>query len=379
MDFSFTAEQARLQEAAAAFAREELHAGYLEREERGEFDRAGWNKCADFGIQRMPLPRKYGGEDRDPLTCLLVMQALGYGCRDAGLLFSINSHIWTCEMPILHFGTEQQKEKYLPPLARGSIVGGHAMTEPGSGSDAFSLRARAILSGDRYVLNGTKTFITNAPIADILIVFARLEETRGLSGLSAFIVEKGAPGFSVGKPFGKMGLRTSPIGEVVLEDCAVPIASRLGREGAGVAIFNAEMEWERGCLFASQLGAMEYQLERCIRHTRGGNPSGEESRLVDMKMRIELARLMLYKVAWMKMQGRRAPVEASIAKLYASESYVASSLDAILLHGGSGCICKTEVERDLRDAVAGRIYSGTSEIQRNIIAGWLGFLQGGKP
>jgi alkylation response protein AidB-like acyl-CoA dehydrogenase len=254
------------------------------------------------------------------------------------------------------------------------------MTEPNSGSDAYSIVTKAVKNGNKYILNGIKTFISNAPIADILLVFAVTDKSKGFAGISAFIVEKNFPGFSVGKPLDKMGLKTSPTGEVILEDCEVPIENRLGKEGSGTAIFNAEMEWERSCLFACHLGAMERQLEACIKYARDrrqfGKPIGKfqsiSHKIADMMARIELSRLILYKVAWMKTQGKKAPIESAIAKLYISESYVNSSLDAIQLHGGYGYMTEFGIERDLRDSIAGKIYSGTSEIQRNIIANWLG-------
>jgi len=380
MDFSFTKEQARFKEAVVKFAQRELSNGALERERKEEFYWDGWKKCADFGIQGLPIPVKYDGLGADILTCVLTMQGLGYGCRDSGLLFAINSHIWTCEIPISVFGTDAQKGKYLPSLTKGTLIGGHAMTEPDSGSDAFSLRTTAVRKGDKYILNGTKMFVSNAPIADLLLVFACTDKSKGFAGISVFIVEKDFPGFSVGRPLEKMGLKTSPTGEVVLQDCEVPLDNRLGEEGAGAAIFNAEMEWERSCLFASHLGAMESQLESCVRYAKQrfqfGKPIGKfqsiSKKIADMKVRIEIASLILYKVAWMKAQGKRAPLESAIAKLYISESYVASSLDAIQIHGGYGYMTEFGIERDLRDSIAGKIYSGTSEIQRNIIASWLG-------
>jgi alkylation response protein AidB-like acyl-CoA dehydrogenase len=380
MDFSLSREQAALKEHAVAFARRELADGAGEREKAEEFSWDGWRKCADFGILGMPVPEEYGGLGLDILSCVLTMEGLGYACRDSGLLFAINSQLWTCERPILSFGTEEQKRRYLPGLCNGTLVGGHAMTEPGSGSDAFSLTCRAERRGDRYVLNGSKMFVTNAPIADLLLIFASTDRSKGFAGISVFIVEKGFTGFSAGRPLSKMGLRTSPMGEVVLEDCEVPGENRLGREGAGAAIFNAEMEWERSCLFATHLGAMERELEESLAYAserrQFGQPIGKfqsvANRIVDMKVRIELSRLILYKVAWLKAQGKRAFLESAIAKLFVSESYVKTSLDALRIHGAYGYMTEFGIERHLRDAVAGTIYSGTSETQRNIIAGLLG-------
>jgi len=380
MDFSLTAEQIRFKESVVEFARRALKNEALEHGDPREFYWEGWRRCAEFGIQGIAMPKAYGGLELDLLTCVLIMQGLGYACRDAGLIFSLNTQIWTCECPILKFGTEEQKEKYLGRLISGSIVGGHAMTEPDSGSDAFSMKTRAVRDGDRYILNGTKIFITNAPIADILLVFAVTNEQKKFGGVSAFIVEKGFPGFSVGKPFSLMGLRSCPIGEVILQDCEVPAENRLGSEGAGSAIFNSEMEQERSCLFASQLGAMEKILEDCVQYAKArsqfGQPIGDyqavSHKIADMRVRIELSRLILYQVAWMKTSGKRAPVESSIAKLYVSESYVQTCMDALQIHGAYGYSTEFPIERNLRDSIAGKIYSGSSEIQRNILASFLG-------
>ncbi|HXX33495.1 MAG TPA: acyl-CoA dehydrogenase family protein [Thermodesulfobacteriota bacterium] len=380
MDFTFTEEQVRFKESVVKFSLRELNDGVTERDKKGEFFREGWRKCADFGILGLPVPKEYGGLEADIVTCAVLMQGLGYACRDSGLLFVMGSHIWTCEIPILHFGTKEQKEKFLPRLCKGEIIGGHAITEPDSGSDAFGLKTTAVKDGDRYILNGSKMFISNAPIADILLIFARTDKAKGFGGISAFIVEKGFPGFSVGKPLEKMGLKTAPIGEVILQDCPVPVENRLGKEGMASAIFNSEMDWERCCLFATQLGVMEYQVETCVKYAKErpqfGKPIGKyqsiSHKIADMKMRIELGSLILYKVAWMKAQGKKAPIESAIAKVYVSESYVKSSLDAIQIHGGYGYMTEFGLEKDLRDSIAGKIYSGTSEIQRNIIASWLG-------
>lgn len=380
MDFSLTDDQIRFKELTIEFARRELNEGVKEREKKGEFDWAGWKKCADFGINGLPIPEKYGGLGMDILTCVAAMEGLGYACKDSGLLFAINSHIWTCENPILKFGTEEQKEKYLPGLIKGSLVGGHAMTEPDAGSDAFSIRCKAEKKGNTYILNGTKMFITNAPIADLLLVFAITDDKKKFAGVSVFIVEKGFPGFSVGKPLDTMGLKTCPIGEVILEDCEVPVENRLGKEGAGSAIFNSEMEWERSCLFATHLGSMEKLFEECVDYAKVrcqfGNPIGKyqsiSHMIADMKVRIELSRMILYQVAWIKTQGKRAPLESAIAKLFISESYVQTCLDAIQIHGAYGYSTEFEIERNLRDSIAGKIYSGTSEIQRNVIASFIG-------
>jgi alkylation response protein AidB-like acyl-CoA dehydrogenase len=380
MDFSLSDDQQNLKKASTEFARKELNENYKDREKTRQFNREGWKKCADFGVQGLPMPEKYGGLDADLLSCVVAMEGLGFGCKDSGLLFALNSNIWTCEFPILKFGTEEQKEKYLPGLINGSLIGGHAMTEPDSGSDAFSLKCRAEKQGDRYILNGTKCFITNAPIADLLLVFAVTDAKKDFAGLSAFIVEKDFPGFSIGKTEELMGLKTSPMGEVILENCEVPVENRLGKEGAGSAIFNSEMELERGCLFATHLGSMEQELEQCINYANDrrqfGKPIGKfqsiSNKIAEMKIRIELSRLILYKVAWTKSQGKRAPLDSAIAKLFISESCLQNSLDTLQIHGAYGYSTEFDIERNVRDSIAGKIYSGTSEVQRNFISSFLG-------
>lgn len=283
-------------------------------------------------------------------------------------------------MPILSFGTDAQKEKYLPGLCSGDLIGAHGMTEPDTGSDAYSLRTRAERVDGGYLLNGTKMFVTNAPIADMAVVFATVDPKRGMWGVTGFLIEMGTSGFRVSRDIDKMGLRTSPMGELVMENCFIPEENRLGPEGAGSRIFNHSMEWERSCILASNLGAMERQLETSIQYARdrsqGGQPIGKyqsvANRIVDMKVRLETARLLLYKVAWLKKMGKPAVMEAAMAKLYMSEAFVSSGLDAIRTLGGYGYMTEFEVERDLRDAIGGTIYSGTSDIQRNIIARLLG-------
>ena len=380
MDFSWSNEQIAFKEAVIRFAQKELNNDLVELDKKGEFPWDSWRKCAEFGIHGLPIPGEYGGSNADILTTMLAMEGLGYGCKDNGLIFAINAQMWSIQLPILTFGTEEQKRNYLPKLCSGSYIGAHGMTEPGSGSDAYSLETRAERGRGYYILNGTKMFVTNAPVADLALVFANVDRAKVIGGITAFLVEKGFPGLSVSREIEKMGLRTSVMGEVILDNCEVPVENRLGAEGAGVAIFNSSMEWERSCILASHLGAMERQLETCIKYAKERRQFGQQigkfqsvaNKIVDMKVRLETARLILYKVAWLKKIGQKPTMEAAIAKLYLSECFVQSSLDAIQIHGGYGYMTEFEVERDLRDSIGGRIYSGTSEIQKVIIARWLG-------
>jgi len=380
MDFSLSDEQLAMKSSVIKFASQELNNNLRQREWAGEFPMDAWRACARFGIQGLPIPREFGGSETDILTTALVMEGLGYGCRDNGLIFSLNAQMWSLELPLLKFGNSTQKRKYLPGLVSGELIGVHAMTEAGSGSDAFSMRTRAERRGDRYILNGSKLYITNAPVADVVIVFASINPGSGFSGACAFLVPKEAPGFTVGRPLKKMGLRTSPMGEIILNECEVPAENLLGKEGAGMAIFNSSMEWERSCILASAVGAMQRQLETCVSYARTrqqfGQPIGKfqsiSNKIADMYLRLETARLLIYRIAWLKQQGKPALAEAAAAKIFTSEAWIQSSLDAIQIHGAYGYMMESEIERDLRDSVAGTIYSGTSEIQRTIIARVLG-------
>jgi alkylation response protein AidB-like acyl-CoA dehydrogenase len=380
VDFAWTEEQLAYKKAVIDFARNELNEGIIERDRQGAFSRENWQKCADFGIQGLPFPEEYGGADADIVTSMLMMEGLGYGCRDNGLIFGINAQMWSVQMPIFSYGSEEQKRKYLPGLCSGKLIGAHGMSEPDSGSDAYSLRTRAVRTEGGYILNGTKMFVTNAPMADLHLVFATVDPSKGMWGITGFIVETGTPGFSVSRHLDKMGLRTSPMAELIFQDCFVPVENRLGPEGIGAKIFNNSMEWERACILGSHVGAMERQLQASIQYARErtqfDQPIGKfqsvANRIVDMKIRLETARLLLYKVAWLKKAGKPALMEAALAKLYLSESFIASGLDAIRVHGGYGYMTEFEVERDLRDAIGGVLYSGTSDIQRTIIARLLG-------
>lgn len=380
MDFSWSKEQLALKNNVVEFAKKELNEGLIERDKNGEISLENWRKCAQMGILGLPIPEAYGGIDEDVVTTMLVMEGLGYGCRDNGLIFAMNAQLWSVQMPILLFGTEEQKQKYLPDLSSGKIIGAHGMSEPDSGSDAYSLRTRAERVEGGYVLNGTKMFVTNAPVCDMAVVFATVDPAKGIGGVTAFLVDKGTAGFRISRELDKMGLRTSPMGELIFQDCFLPEENRLGKEGVGVSIFASSMEWERSSILASHIGAMERQLEETIKYARTrrqfkqpiGKFQAVANRIADMKVRLETARLLLYKVAWSKKSGKNAVMDAAIAKLYLSESFVQSSMDAIRVHGGYGYMTEFEIERDLRDSIGGVLYSGTSDIQRVIIARMLG-------
>jgi alkylation response protein AidB-like acyl-CoA dehydrogenase len=380
MNFSLTAEQLALQASAAEFAKGRLNDGYGKRERRGEFSFENWRACADFGVQGAMLPERYGGRAYDPLTAAALLEGLGYGCLDNGLLFSLGAQILSVQVPILLFGSDELKDRYLPGLAGGALIGAHCVTEPEAGSDAFSLQTTAARDGDSYVLNGHKTYITSAPIADAFLIVANLDPARGSKGLTAFLVDKGTPGLSVPPTLEKMGLRTAQMGEVLLHDCRVPAHNRLGVEGSGGTVFNAAMEWERALILAPALGSMRRQLEECITRARTRRQFGKaigknqaiSNKIVEMHVRLQSTRWLLYHVAALKSAGKRLLSEPSEVKLQVSETWVHNCEDAMQIHGAQGYLTEFGVERELRDALASRIYSGTSEIQKLIIAGFLG-------
>lgn len=381
MDFSLSEEQRIIRDRIVQFARDELNEGVQERDRDHEFSHALWRKCGEMGLPALAVPEEYGGSGLDGLSTAIALEALGYGCEDGGLSFAICAHLLACVMPITHHGSDELKRRYLPDLCEGKLIAVNAMTEPESGSDAFSMKTTAVLDGDHYVVNGTKTFGSNGPIADVALLYALTNPDKGYyGGITAFVVEKGTAGFQAGQRFEKMGLRTSPISELVFEDARVPVDQVVGKVGAGAQIFAQSMDWERICLFASHVGSMERLLERAIQYAKTRKQFGQpiskfqaiSHRIADMKVRLEAARLLTYRAASGLVAGKSNSLDASITKLFVSESFVQSALETVQILGGYGFMVEYDVERTLRDAVGGTLYSGTSEMQRNIIAGWLG-------
>ena len=345
MDFQLTDDQRQFCEEARRFAAKELHIRTdSDNGKQLAYSRETWKKCAQLGILGLPFSEHYGGSNAGVLTTLLVMEALGETAKDYGLLFSLSAQLWSVQMPILEIGSEAQKAKYLPKLINGDIIGAHGMSEPNSGSDAFSLRTTAIRDGNDYILNGSKTFVTNAPNAEVFVVFANIDPPSKFMGITAFLVDAGTPGFNIGKPMEKMGLAGSPMAEIVFDNCRIPESARLGKERAGMRVFNSSMEWERACILACNLGAMQRQLDECIQYSNDrvqfGQPISANQaishKIVDMKVRLEASRYLLYLVATKKDLGESAKMESAIAKLVLSEAWVASSLDALQIHGGYG-------------------------------------------
>lgn len=357
-----------------------LNDGVRERDRDAVFPRAGWQLCAEAGLLRLTVPQGDGGLGLGAQEAIEVMQRLGELCEDAGLVFALNSLLWSCIMPVARFGSEEQREELLPGLCNGSLIAANAMTEPTSGSDAFSLQTIAQPVDGGYLITGEKLLISNAPIADLFVVYARSEDRPSPFGISAFLVDADTPGVRRGPALTTMGLRTAPMGSISLKECHVARSQLLGSLGAGMAVFSGAMSWERGCAFATAVGVMERQLKRCVARANSrqqfGSPIASYQaiahRLADMRVRISASRLLISDWAAAEDDGRDAAVKASIAKLFTSEALIASSLSAFEIFGGYGYLADYPCERELRDALAGRIYGGSSEMQRNLIATQLG-------
>ena len=377
MNFALNDEQMEIRDSIIRFARQELP---VSAGEANEFPHAAWQKCAEMQLMALPFPETYGGCAADFLTTVVATQAFGYACKDAGLVHAVCTQL-LCGMQINSFGSEELKRRYLPPLVRGEKIFAQAITEAGSGSDALGMRTRAEHTAGGFLLNGTKIFISNGPIADVVLVFAVTNpEVSRIGGISCLVIEKGMPGFTQCPPMVKMGLDTLQNGELVFADCTVPADNMMGSEGQGAILFNESMEWERCLLPAAHLGTLERVCETCVTYAKGRSAFGQpiskfqavSSKIVEMKVALELGRLMLYKVATTKDQHKRAALEASIVKLYISEALKQACLDAVQIHGGYGYMKEYDIERDLRDSIAATIYSGTSEMQQNIISRFMG-------
>lgn len=380
MDFSWSQLQADMYEQTLGFARGSLGGGSAAGRPREAFCRADWDRMGEMGLLGLSVPDKWGGSGLDALTTARVVEALGRGCTDAGLVFSASAHLFAAVMPIVEHGSDALRDALLPDLASGRRIAANAITEAEAGSDAFALRTTARREGDTYVLDGVKSYVTNGPVADVFLVYATTDPTKGWMGVAAFAVDRESAGLTVGEPFDKIGLRSSPMSSVYLDQVVVPADRLVGREAFGAGIFTASMQWERACLFAAWVGQMERQLDQVVAHVQRrkqfGKPLGKHQavahRVADMKLRLEGARLLLYRACWERDQGRDGILEVSLAKLAISEAAVQSALDAIQLHGGIGTIVESGIEVALRDAVPTTLFSGTSEIQRDLVARRLG-------
>lgn len=381
MDFSWTPEQLALRDEVLELAGS-LNDKITERDAAGEFSREAWKRCADAGFLSMAAPAAHNttGSDTDPLTAALAVEAMGYGCRDLGLNLAMAAHMWTVQHPIAAHGTDEQKQRFLPAMTSGEMIGAHAVTEPEAGSDhhAITTHARPVKGG--YALTGTKRYITLGPLADVALVFATTDPEKGRWGMIALLVETSSDGCVAGPVRDKMGLRTVPMSDLTFDECFVPVENRLGPEGAGASISGTSLGVERCFVLAGQVGAMERQVEEAIafakQRVQFGRPIGKfqsvSNRIADMRLALENSKLMLYKVAWMIGEDMPVTLESALLKLQLSEAFVDTSLSAILTRGGAGYLTEHEVERDLRDAIGGLIYAGTNDIQRLLVARLLG-------
>jgi alkylation response protein AidB-like acyl-CoA dehydrogenase len=351
---------------------------HLERDKTCAFPGDIWGQIGKSGLFGLPFDEEYGGGGHDLPTTMYVLEGLGYHCRDDGLNFSASTQIVSSGVPIQRFGTPELKARFLPRIIDGSATGAHAMTEPSGGSDATAMQTTATRRGDDYVINGEKSFITNGPIADIVLVYART--APGPLGISVFVVERGTPGFECSAPILKMGLRTSPLGNLTFTDCVVPAANMVGRAGKGFLLLDYVMRWEVLCWFSITLGAMRQRLERCIDYAKTrlqfGAPIAScqliAAKIVEMKIGLETTRDWFYNTAARMTAGEDVMVDVAIAKVLASEANVASATNAVQIHGGRGYLTDYGIEKELRDATGGTIFSGTSEVQRDKVARMLG-------
>jgi alkylation response protein AidB-like acyl-CoA dehydrogenase len=373
---NLTVSQRERVDAVFKFAQTRLTPGARKREAEGRFDRELWQEAADFGLAGLPVPEEWGGSGLDAVDTMLVVEALGKGCEDGGLVFSLCAHMFASAVPIWRSKATAHHERYLRDIAAGKLICANGTTEPEAGSDVYAMKARARREGAEYVLDGEKCFITNAPIADLFLIYASTSPERGFLGISAFLIPRATPGLRVVPEHEKTGLRTSPWGTIYLEECRVPESARMGPEGSGAILFNESMVWERACLFAYYVGAMERVLERCIDHVRTrkqfkqklGSFQSVSNRIIDMKLRVETSRLLLYRAGELHRSGLRCDEAVALSKLWISEAAVQTGLDAVQIFGASAMATDSGIDALLRDALPSRIFSGSSEMQRAIVA-----------
>lgn len=373
MKLTFTKEQECLRKMVREFAATEI-APFVEKMEQGEFPRKILDQMGPLGLMGIPVPKKYGGAGMDFISYIIAIQEISRVSATVGVILSVHTSV--CTNPILYFGTEAQKQQYVPKLATGEYLGAFCLTEPGSGSDASGLKTRAVKDGDHYVLNGSKIFITNGGEADVYIVFASTNPERRSRGISAFIVEKNTPGFIVGKDERKMGLHGSRTVALNFENMRIPAENLLGAEGEGFKLAMANLDTGRIGITAQALGIAEAALNAATNYAHSrrqcGKPlasrQGIAFKLADMATQVEAAKLLLYRAAYLRQQGKNCTMEASMAKLFTTKIAVEAATEAVQIFGSYGCTKDYPVERYFRDAKITEIYEGTSEIQRIVIS-----------
>jgi alkylation response protein AidB-like acyl-CoA dehydrogenase len=375
----WSAEQKELRKSIEPYF-DRLSAGVLEDDENGVFNREKWDMIRESGAIRLPFDPEWGGLGHDALTLVYVLEHLGFGCRDSGLLFGLATQIVSMAIPLQKFGSDELKDRYLRRLIDGEILSAHAISEPGAGSDATGMVTTVVSDGDEYVLNGEKAWCTSGPIADLLTVYARGEGDDAATSISAFIVERDTPGVQIGEPIPKMGLGTSPFGMIKFDDVRIPKGNLVGRPGAGFFVLEHVMTWEILCIFVMMCGEMQQRLDMCVDYAKKrkqfGAPIGSNQyvagKLVDMKLGLENSRKHIYDTARRFAKRRSVVTEVSMCKLVTSEANLQSALNAVQIFGARGYIRETGLEKQLRDAVGSPIYSGTNETQRIRLASMMG-------
>lgn len=377
MDFELTAEQKMFKKVVKDFTVKNIAPFAEKADATGEFSWEAWRKLAELGLLGLHYPAEYGGQDADVLTACLAGEALGEGGADGGLMLAMGAHTYLCGDTILRFGSKEQKARYLPKMASGEWIGCLGLTEPDAGSDAAAISTTAEKKNGGYILNGAKMFITNAPLAQVAVVFAITDKNAGHAGISAFIIEKGTPGYSTGKKLNKLCVRSSVTSEIILENAEVPEENVLGPLGAGFLIALGALEWDRSALLAPFVGAVRKSLDDCARHAldrrQFGRPIAEfqaiRHKLADIKVFVEAAKLLVYRIAWNKDQGRALNhLEASVAKHFVGDWGMPVASEAVQIFGGYGLMHEYPVERLFRDVKLAQIGGGTSEIQRMVIS-----------
>ncbi|QJW45249.1 acyl-CoA dehydrogenase [bacterium BFN5] len=375
MFFQLTEEQAMIQKMVHEFAEKKVAHGVFERDEHSLFDRSLANEMGEMGLCGLCFPEAYGGADGDTLSYILAVEELSK--VDDGVGVTLSATVSLCAWPIYAYGTEEQKQKYLRPILEGQHMGAFGLTEPNAGTDAAAQQSVAVLDGDHYILNGSKIFITNAGEAETYVVFAMTDKSKGLKGISAFILEKGMPGFTFGKKEHKMGIHSSITMELIFQDVRVPKANLLGKEGEGFKIAMTTLDGGRIGIAAQALGIAQAAVDHAVKYAKErvqfGKPIASNQAiafmLADMGTKVEAARLLVYKAAWNKDQGLPYSKEAAMAKMYASDAAMQVTTDAVQIFGGYGYSSEYPVERLMRNAKITQIYEGTNQVQRMVISG----------
>ncbi|WLR48892.1 acyl-CoA dehydrogenase [Halobacillus litoralis] len=373
MNFTLTEEQEMLRKMVRDFAKNEVEPTAAARDEEERFDREIFNKMAELGLTGIPWPEEYGGIGSDFVSYVIAVEELSRVCASTGV--TLSAHISLASWPIYKFGTEEQKQKYLTQLASGEALGAYALSEPGAGSDVSSMRTQAKLDGDHYVLNGSKVWITNGGVADIYVVFAKTDPNEGNRGISAFIVEKDTPGFTTGKKEKKLGIRSSPTTELIFEDCKIPKENLLGEKGKGFKVAMMTLDGGRNGIAAQAVGIAQGALDESVNYAKEreqfGKPiahlQGISFKLADMATEIEASRLLTYQAAYLESEGLPYSKASAMAKLFAGDTAMKVTTEAVQVHGGYGYTKDYPVERYMRDAKITQIYEGTQEIQRLVV------------